>query len=186
MRKNLITALIVFLLVGGLSAHHTHNHDFNFDSIGCNGRNYEFKADCIYITDEDYCDEYIKITSDSKLYVNGHLVKTNYFDRKILDKYYTGLREIREMAIDLGYDGARLGLKGAAIGIKAVAKLPLILFGNVDEYEESVEAEAESIEEEADLLEKRGEEIEKLAEELEECKEDLEGRIKELDQLAWF
>lgn len=185
MKKVAILLMIVTLLAGGLFAYGNDRH-IDFNSIDCNGRNYEFEDDCIYIYNDDYHRDYIKITEDLELYINGREIETNYFDRRILDEYYDGLREIREMAKELGYDGAKLGLKGAVVGIKAVAKIPMIILGKSDEFEKSIEQETEKIEREAEEIEERGEEIEKMADEVDDCEYKLKKRIEELDDLGWF
>lgn len=186
MKKLFIICISMIVFGVGLQAHSGCEHDFNFDGIHCDDRDYEFDDDCIYIYSEYNFDEYIKITSEMDLYVNGELINTGYSDTKILEKYYCGLREIRKRAVDLGCEGAKLGLKGARIGILAVAKLPMVFLGNADEFERDIEKEAAKIELEAEKIEKRGEALENFVDEVEELESDLKYRIEELDDLDWF
>ena len=186
MKKLSSLALIIILMSIGLLAHWDCDHDCNHSTFNMEERDYDFEDDCLYIYNREDCDEYIKITSEPELFVNGELIEITYSERRILRKYYYGIREIRDRAIDLGCDGAKLGLKGAVVGLKAVANIPLVLFGDVDRFEERIENETDRIEIEAEKLEKRGEEIEKLADKIEEYEDKLKIRIIELDDLDWY
>jgi len=85
-------------------------------------------------------------------------------------------------------EGAKIGVKGARIGTKAVAGVMKMLFLNFDEdeFEENMESESDEIEEMAAELEERAEELEEMADNLKDMQDDLSREIREIHELKWF
>ena len=116
----------------------------------------------------------IKITDKSELYVNGRFVETNTYEKRLLSEFRDGMIDLTESAKEIGY-------KGAKIGVKAVAGLVEVFCTDLELEEYEVE-----LEEEAERLETQAEELEDLAEELEELHLELKSRIPELEELKAF
>lgn len=183
MKKLLGVLLTVVLVSAGAFAHYNHN---GFNTVHNDDHRYEFDDDYVTVYNEDYDYDYVRVTSDLDLIVNGEVIETHYSDRKVLAKYYKTLRKIHERGKELGYDGARLGMRGAKVGLKAVVKLPMAIFGGADEYQRAIEREADKIEREAEILEERADKLEAIADKVHEYEYDLKKRIDELDDLHWY
>ena len=72
---------------------------------------------------ERHDDEYVEITRDYDLYINGRRIRTRGVPARLTREYYEKVMDIRREARRIGLEGAEIGMEGAAMGIKAVAGL---------------------------------------------------------------
>lgn len=130
----------------------------------------------------------VEITSDYRLYVDGHLVVTNADQDELLADYYDLTMAILDRAKKVALEGAKIGANGAAIGVQALGGIFKALLTEYDfeDLEYELEEQAEELEEEAEKLERKAERIEHMADELAEVHEDLRRETPELRKLRWF
>lgn len=79
-------------------------------------------------------------------------------------------------------------MRGAAVGVRAVARVLRLLDPDYDaeDLEADIEAETDLIEIDADRIEAAGEELEERVDDLRDLGDDLQKRIPELAELDWF
>jgi hypothetical protein len=130
----------------------------------------------------------VEITEDGELFIDQEKVKTDRQNRALLQDYNLMMRDLIASAEKLGYDAAKVGGRGADLGLEAVSGILEVMCTDLemDELEESLEKKAQKIEQAAEKLEARADELENQAEELEAVHNKLKDRIDELDQLEWF
>ncbi len=116
----------------------------------------------------------VRITDKDELYVNGQFVETGAYEKGLLNQFRNDTIHLIESAKEVGYEGAKIGIK-AVMGLVEVVCTDLQL----EEFEVELEKEAERIEIEA-------EELEVLAEGLEDLHYELKLRISELGELDSF
>lgn len=138
--------------------------------------------DCGY----DYCR--VEITEDSELYINGEHIETDPDQQKLLREFYEHVEAMEDYAKELGWEGAKIGVAGAKLGLMAIGKVVKLLSPryDTDDLEREMEDEAEKLEERAEELEEKAEEIDDRLEELEDLAYDLNKAIPELDAYDWF
>lgn len=132
--------------------------------------------------------EFVEITDDYNLYVNGNKVKLNRDQKELVAEYYDLLESIIEYAKEIGLESARIGVAGAKIGLKALvgAMKALLTEYESDKLEEDLEDEGKQLEEMARDLEDKAEDLEHLAEALEKTHKSLHKEIPQLRELKWF
>jgi|GEM_PF-2823455 len=140
------------------------------------------------IFSHDDGDETVEITEDAELIVNGSRVRLSGGERELVEQYYATFNDIMDEAKSIGIQGAKLGGKGAAIGIKAALGAFMLLASDCDreDFEESLEEDGEKLERAAKKLEKRANRLEKRVESLERLHGKLRHEVDELDELGWF
>jgi hypothetical protein len=133
-------------------------------------------------------DEHIRITEDHELFVNEEKITLDADQQEMLVEFYDLTFEIKTEAKFIAKEGAKIGVDGAKLGLKALGYAVKMLFTSYteDDLERDIEAEAE-------LLEERGEELEDMAERIEDLVEDwervglrLKREVPELDELEWL
>ena len=136
---------------------------------------------------EDY-DDIVEITEDYRLYVNGSEIATDEKEKRLLRSYYHQYEDIVEYAGDIAAEGARLGVRGAGLGLKAVANIVKLVLDDYDSdnLQRDMEKESDKIERAARRLEKKAEKLEDVAEDFERTHGKLRKSIDELDDLEWF
>jgi len=143
----------------------------------------------LVITHEDRRDySTVEITEKYELYIDGRHVKTDKDQKKLLGEYYELVVGFEDAIIDIGKEGARIGISGAALGLKAVGGVFKLLSPHYDsdDLERDLEREAEKIEVKAEKLERQAEQIEGMVDELDDIARELTREIPELDDLSWF
>ncbi len=142
----------------------------------------------IIITDRLKIGDEIRITPEYELFVNGRQIRLSPAQRSLLKDYYDTTFLIRAEAKYVAYEGLKIGLKGADLGLKAVGGLMKMLLTGYDEakFEADMERAGEKLEAEAEVLEERAERIEEMAEHWEEVGEELILGIPELNRLEWL
>ena len=151
MRKIFVLSLLLCFITSSLFAvdykkKKKHHHDFNIlDNVEI-----DIDGSSLILTDKESAD-YVEITEDHQLYVNGDFVKTNDDQEELIGRYYDMYFEIIDYAKRIGLEGAKIGVEGAAIGVKAVAGVFKLLQDDYDseDLEEELEEEAEKLEEKA-------------------------------------
>ena len=132
--------------------------------------------------------ETVEITEDYELYINGDYVKLDADQQKLVQEFYDRGMEIVEYAKELGWEGARIGVSGAKLGLKAVGNVFRLLFTgyDTDDFEREMERAAAKIEARAERLEEKAEKVEDMVEELEDISWAMDREIPELRELDWF
>ena len=143
----------------------------------------------LVITYEDRRDySTVEITEEYELYIDGQHIKTDKDQKKLLGEYYELVVGFEDAIIDIGKEGARIGISGAALGLKAVGGVFRLLSPHYDsdDLERDLEREAEKIEKKAEKLERQAEKIEDMVDELDDIAWELTRQVTELDDLGWF
>jgi len=123
---------------------------------------------------------YVRIERDGSLYIRNREMDIDSGDKRLLRRYVRLYEEMIDLGIELGKDGASMGIYAAAKAIRAIATL------DIDDMEERIEQMEDDIEEKAEELEERAEELEEIAEEFMDVRCRLKNRIEELDDLDDF
>jgi hypothetical protein len=141
----------------------------------------------ITFTHEDD-DETVEITGKGDLYVNGEAVSLSPDQRDLVVEYYETFDGIIEEAKLIACEGAKIGVKGAGLGIHAALGALLALGDEEDleDLEEKLERKGEKIERMAKRLERRADRLEAKAESLEGLHKQLRNDIDALDDTGWF
>jgi len=96
----------------------------------------------IVVTTDDQTDDTrpkAEITPQGDLLIDGHKIEANAQQHALLMQYRKQIEGIASAGMDIGVQGAELGVKAATEAIKG------IFSGNPDDVEQRVEAEAEQI-----------------------------------------
>jgi hypothetical protein len=146
------------------------------------------RNDDVVIRTEDLAAGKVIITEDFDLIVNRDTLELNEDQQALVFEYYQLVDESIESAKNIGWEGAKVGVSGAAIGVKAVVGVFRMILPNYgpDDLERDMEAEAARIEAKADILEKKAEIIDEKLDKLESIHETLKQDIPELKNLDWF
>ena len=130
----------------------------------------------------------VEITDDYQLIINDEAVELTPDQKEMVKEFHVRSMEVVDMAKQLGWKGAKIGVEGAKLGLRAVACLFKLMLPDydTDDYEEEIEREAESIEDQAELLEEDAEEIESMIDDLRELAYDMRDKIPAVDDLGWF
>jgi hypothetical protein len=163
-----------------------HHSDRQFNCL--NEAHIDINNDIIVLTCKYDNEQWVEITPDYNLYVNGYHVRLNRYQQRLVEEYYDNFMDIIEQAKQLGKEGALIGVKGAKIGIIATAGALKMLVSNYDsdDIEEDLEGETSELEECAEKLEELAEELEEAAEAFEDIHYTMKDEIKDLNELEWF
>ena len=161
---------------------------YNRHINGIEDIDFDVEDGSLFIESEEYEDEYVEITEDYKLYVNGRRVKLDGDHQKLVEEYYEQFFEITDYAKKIGLEGAKIGVHGAKIGLLAMAGVCKLMLENYDsdDLERDLEREARKLEIKAEKLEKKAELIEDMADNLEYLHEEMRDEIPALGNLGWF
>ncbi len=120
-------------------------------------------------------DKEIIISNDYRLYIDNELIKTNKKEKQLVQEYYELADYTFDQVIEICDEAGEIGIEGAALGAKAVARVfKLILPGfDSDDLEREIEDESKEIEKKAKKLEEKGGKLESVVEHLKECHEQL-------------
>lgn len=177
------------LPAGPAAAGHRHGEKHRI-SVGHDhdGQQVDLEDGWLLFRHDDHPREEVAISADGDLEVNGEAVRVDARDREALREFHLGFVEILDSATALGEEAAEVGVAGAALGAKALAKVIRLLDEDYDEadLEREMDAEEAKIEAVAAKLEAKGEAIEELADEWEADGRALKRRIPELREIDWF
>jgi len=188
MKKTLsLIALALILSVMFTAGAESHKRCRYDDDWTFKAKSVDFEDGTLVIEHEDE-DWIVEITEDYKLYIDGHRVKTDRQQKKLLRNYYRDYEDIEEMAEEIAKEGAMIGLAGAELGVNAVACLAKLLLDDYDcdDMEDEIEIKTEDLEKMAEKLEKKAEKIEDMAYDLEKTHKKLRKSVPELDDLEDF
>lgn len=148
----------------------------------------DFENGTIVLTCKYDDSEFVEITEDHDLYVNGRQVKLDRSQRRLVADYYERFTIVIEYAKEIGFEGAKIGIKGTKVGLRALVGVMKVLLSDYesDELEEDLEEEAEDLEELAADLEDKAEDLEHQAESLEDLHHEMRDEIPEIGALRWF
>lgn len=194
MKQQGLLVILVTVLVFLVSPVSAHGHeDCPFSGMGLNiwhmdGVKYEIEDGSIFISHHGHRYDRVEITEDGQLYINDEFIKLNKEQQRLVASYYDLTIDIVIQAKSLGHEGARVGIEGAKLGLKAVGGVFKMMFTSYDgdDLDQDMEWEAERLERKAERLEEKAEEIEELAEELEWTVEEMDETIPELREVGWF
>ena len=177
------------LPTGPAAAGHRHGEKHRI-SVGHDhdGQQVDLEDGWLLFRHDDHPREEVAISADGDLEVNGEAVRVDARDREALREFHLGFVEILDSATALGEEAAEVGVAGAALGAKALAKVIRLLDEDYDEadLEHEMKLEEEKIGAVAAKLEAKGEAIEELADEWEADGRALKRRIPELREIDWF
>lgn len=161
---------------------------FRGDIDGIENIDFDVDDGSLFIESEEYEDEYVEITEDYKLYVNGKRVRLDNDQQELVEEYYEQFFEITDYAKKIGLEGAKIGVHGAKIGLMAMAGVCKLMLDNYDsdDLERDLEKEARRLERKAEKLEKKAELIEEMADRLEYLHYEMRDEIPALGNLGWF
>ncbi len=133
-------------------------------------------------------DETVEITENGDLSVNGESIRLSVSQRELVQKYYDTFDAIIEEAKLIAAEGAKIGVKGAGLGLHAAVGALLALGDEKDleDLEEELDRKGDKIERMAAHLEKRANRLEAKADRLEELHQELREKIDALDATGWF
>ncbi len=187
----LLLVLSLLLLSSPVNAERTvhkgHETHFGIDGFTIDNINIDFDDDDLTVKN---IDEKTSFTIDRKyeLYINKKHIKTTPEQRKLTKEMYRSVDMIIEEAKDMGWDGAKIGVEGAKLGLHAIFCVFKLLSPDydTDDLEAEIDKKAKRIEKKANKLEMRAEIIEDMARELEDISNRMRKEIPELQKLSWF
>jgi len=182
--------ILLFALSGTLLA--AQSDDKNMDkssSMTCfQDIDVDIDNDNIVLTCSYDNEQWVEITPDCELYVNGSRISLTRHQEHLLDDYYDCFMEIIDQSREIGIEGAKIGIKGVKVSLVAVRcllKMALTEY-DTDTFEKEIEEESDRINEQAEELNEMAEELEKSAKEFEILHVALKRQINVLNQLVWF
>jgi hypothetical protein len=186
----IICIFIPFVLLSLLFAEKPekkHNH-FNTKPKCFEQMDVDIDNDIIVLTCKYDDSQWVEITPEYQLYVNGMYIGLTRYERRLIAEYYDSFMDIIDQAKEIGKEGAIIGVKGAKIGVIAAAgALKMILSDyDSDNLEDDLEDQTIILEERAEKLEEMAEDLEESADEFEELHYSLKEKISDLNQLEWF
>lgn len=133
-------------------------------------------------------DETVEMTAEGDLAVNGRAVRLGASERGLVKDYYATFDGIVEDAKEIGLAAAKIGAKGATLGLRALLGTLMLVSPDYDkdDLEEALDDEGDKLDRSAAKLEKRGKRLERKANKLEKIHGQLRDRVPELDELGWF
>ena len=129
-------ATLLFLLAGRASAFHM---SFNIDDDEI-----QIRDGSVWVNPDGAPEAEISTAGD--LRIDGRAVALRAEDRRLLARYNRGFRDVRDEAIDLGFDGVDIGISAVAAAVVAVAT------GDHDYVEKKVQPDANRMKEKARQL----------------------------------
>jgi len=187
----LMLALVALTAAPALAAHrhddqagHRHARDLSHGD----GMESDWDGDTLVLKDGAGSGDAVAITPAGGLTVNGDAVPLDRGQRRLVQDFYGGYVRIEEEAAVLGAEGAKLGMAGAAIAARALARVVRLGRDDYDEedLEREMEAEGARMELKGAELEQRGDAIESLVDELRGTVAEMHDRIPQLGALDWF
>lgn len=190
MKKVLLTSILMLLMAMVVSAgdHNIDGGGFSFDRA-CRLHNHQVQWDgeLVILTSVDHDDFEVEVDYDYDLQIDGKSISLNAEQQVLVKEYYEQFDGMTKEVKEIIWAGARIGLKGAGVGIKAITGVIKMIFTDYDEddLERDVERAAEKIEAQAEVIEKRAERVEDMAYDLEESFDLMVKAIPELQDLDW-
>lgn len=188
MKKFIGLGLLLLALALSVSADDSHTRTFKMRTSKAyllNQCDVEFEEGKLTLEKRGRHGLTMEITEEYELFVDGRQIELDENQQRLVKDTYDQTSKLVKHAKLIGLEGARIGLDGAYLGVKAVGKVFKMMFSSYDEddLEREIEAEAEEIERRADRLEYKAEKIEALVIELEETFDDLVDQTPELAAL---
>jgi len=145
------------------------------------------RQDAVYLVNADRT-ERVVIRGDRTLLVNGHPVDLDDDQSRLAGAYHEAAVHVMAETRAIAREGARVGLAGAGIGLKAVTGVfRLILPGySTEDLERDMERESARIEARAERLEAKADSLDVILEELEGLHDALLDAVPELRELNWL
>ena len=191
MRQIILMLCVVALAVPGIAR--TDNHvNVTFDDLKLkieieNDLYLYFRGSELFMVDESEKDELV-ITQDFKLYHGKDPIQLDETQTQLIEEFYELADCSYEMLRDIRDQGIEIGLDGAALGLKAIGRVFRLLSPHYDaeDLERDMESEGESLEKRGEELEKEAEEFEETLDHLGDVYEDMLESIPELQHIDWL
>ena len=161
----------------------TNLHEWQMDDV-----EYEIDDRALFLSHDGRKFETIEITEEYELFINDEQIKLDAEQQGLVKDYYDHVMEIVRRAKKIGWEGVRIGLSGAHLGLKAVGGVVEMIFTSYDEdeFERDMDIAAAKLESQAEKLEEKAEILEDLADEMEDIAEQMQEKIPEIRKLRWF
>jgi cell division protein ZapA (FtsZ GTPase activity inhibitor) len=132
--------------------------------------------------------EWIEITADYRLSINGRPIETDDEADRLLEHYYEQTIALVAEAKKIGLKAGEIGLRGGELGVNAAAGVlrAFLTEYEMEDLERDLEDASEKLEDDAADLETEAEGLEETADELNEIAEDLSYEVPELRKMKWF
>jgi len=139
----------------------------------------------VIVNFRDELHDQLLITEDDRLIIDNTEVDVTPEQQALLKEFRMTAIELDAGVRDIVKEGARIGLAGAKVGLKAVSSVFKLIFPDYDsdDLERDVNREADKLEKRAKLLEDRADRVEDLAHDIEDLADDLADKIPELSWL---
>ena len=175
--------LLLTLLSTAFSQRYSFNHEDDdcrycekFDSFSVDSHEIENGEMVIYKRGRAI----VEIDKDGELIVKGENINTTRKQRKMLRKYVIHYENIVKQSIQVGIDGAKIGVTAATEVVKAIFTL------DIDEMERRIEKMERKLERKSERLEEKAEDLEFHAEEFVAIRCLLKRQIEELENIDEF
>lgn len=132
--------------------------------------------------------EWIEITADYRLSINGRAVETDDEANGLLEEYYDQAVQLIAEAEKLGLKAGVIGLRGGELGLNAVSGVARAFLTEyeLEDLERDLEQQADQLEEAAEGLEEEASDLEETADELQDIAKELSYEVPELRKMKWF
>ena len=190
--KKVIILIVAVLLAASFAVPDAHTGEkhrcYKKQISGLDDIDFDVDNGTLIIESDIYEDEYVEISEDYELYVNGRLIELNDDQQELVKEYYDLYFELIDYAKKIGLEGAKIGVHGAKLGLLAMAGVCKLMLASYDgdDLERDLEKEARRLERKAEKLEKKAELIEEMAERLEDLHYEMRDEIPVLEDLGWF
>jgi hypothetical protein len=189
MKKVLIPLALVAVLclpAAALGWQCDYNNDFSINTNGWNIGDLRIKVDddVVKVRHVDRSRVKVVINEDYELSIRGKDIALDDNQRETVKEFYDLAIESDKCVREIAWEGARIGIEGAKIGVKAVGGVLKVIFTDYDEdeFEEYIDREGEKLDARGEELEEKAEKLEEMVNELEELYYDMEDQIPELKQ----
>ena len=133
-------------------------------------------------------DDKLVITEDFKLYHDKEPITLDTKQQELVREYYELAEYSFDKLRDIRDQGIEIGLDGAALGIKAIGKVLKLLSPTYDaeDLEREMEQEGETLEKRGERLEEEAERFEESLDHLGDMYEEMRATIPELADIEWL
>jgi hypothetical protein len=163
---------------------------FGSDSKKANFENLDMrkKGGSLYIRHHDNKSLEVVITDSYDLIVSGRRLSLNRYQKSLARQYVEEYDDLVVKGKAIGLEGGKIGAQGAAIGLKAIARLPRMLRSDYDseDYEKEIEAMVGEIEGDVKNIERKAKKLERQVERFEELHIRFKNEVPALRYLDWF
>ncbi len=115
----ILSFLMISTILGGKVDSRHHQSDYQLSCL--NEVDINIENDIIVLSCNYDNDQWVEITPDYSLFINGQRIYLDRYQRRLVADYYDHFMDIIDQAKRIGKEGAIIGVKGAKIGMIAAA-----------------------------------------------------------------